>query len=115
MLVNEYQLKALRTANTEDKEKLLLNGVLGLAGETGEVADIIKKWKFQGHELDKEKLVDEISDCCWYLAITAHAIGVTLEDVMRQNINKLLNRYPNGFEADKSINRTMSEWEHKLP
>lgn len=105
MTGNEYQLKALRTANTEDKEKLLLNGILGLAGETGEVADILKKHLFQGHELDQNKLIDELSDVCWYIAITAHAIGVTLDDVMQHNIEKLMKRYPNGFETERSINR----------
>lgn len=105
MQANDYQLKALRTANTTDKNDLLLNGVLGLAGETGEVADIIKKWKFQGHELDREKLIDELSDVCWYIAITCEALDVTLEDVMRHNITKLEKRYPNGFDADRSIHR----------
>lgn len=105
MTANEYQLKALRTANTDDKEKLLLNGILGLCGETGEVADIIKKWKFQGHELDRTALLDELSDVMWYVAITAHAIGVTLDDVFQHNVDKLVKRYPNGFETERSINR----------
>ena len=105
MTGNEYQLKALRTANTGKKEELLLNGILGLCGETGEVADIVKKWNFQGHELDCAALLDELSDVMWYVAITAHAIGVTLDDVMQHNVDKLYKRYPTGFSAERSINR----------
>lgn len=101
---NDYQKAALRTANKETKD-LILNGALGLCGESGEVADIIKKHLFQGHELDKEKIIKELGDVCWYIAITAHGLGVDLETVMKKNIEKLIKRYPDGFETSKSINR----------
>lgn len=101
---NDYQVAALRTANKDSKD-LILNGVLGLCGETGEVSDIVKKHLFQGHELDRQKAIEELGDVCWYLAITAHGLGIDLESVMEININKLKKRYPDGFDADKSINR----------
>ena len=109
MKINEYQKAALRTAGTYDKDKLLLNGVLGLNGESGEVADIVKKNLFQGHDLDKEHIAKELGDVCWYIAITAEAIGYDLETIMEMNIEKLLKRYPNGFEVDRSINRSKSD------
>ena len=105
LTANEYQDLALRTANTNNTMDLLLNGVLGLCGETGEVSDHIKKWKFQGHELDKDKLVNELGDVCWYIAILAKGLNIDLETVMNLNIEKLNKRYPNGFETEKSINR----------
>lgn len=106
MLANDYQKAAMRTQNPEVRgEKLLLNGVLGLAGETGEFADMVKKHLFQGHPLDQEKLVLELGDICYYVAIAATALGVDLGIVMRLNNKKLADRYPNGFEASKSINR----------
>lgn len=105
MKVNEYQQAALRTASSMKPEDLILNGALGLCGESGEVADVVKKHKFQGHDLDKQKIIKELGDVCWYIAITAEGLGVDLETVMQLNINKLRYRYPEGFEADKSINR----------
>ncbi len=102
---NEYQKLALRTANKDPEYPRIINGVLGLAGEAGECADIVKKHLFQGHELNKEKLLDEIGDVLWYCAYSADALGLQLEDIMQHNIDKLAKRYPEGFAADKSINR----------
>lgn len=101
--MREYQLLALRTANKE--KDLVLNGVLGLSGETGEVADIVKKHLFQGHELNEDKLIDELGDVLWYIAITAKGLGVGLEEVARHNVEKLKKRYPEGFATERSINR----------
>jgi len=105
MKVNEYQKLALRTASSMEPEDLILNGALGLCGESGEVADVVKKWKFQGHDLDKQKIIKELGDVCWYIAITAEGLGVDLETVMQLNVDKLRKRYPEGFDPDKSINR----------
>lgn len=109
MKINEYQKAALRTANTDDEDKLLLNGALGLNGESGEVADIVKKHLFQGHDLDKDHIAKELGDVCWYIAITAEAIGYDLETIMKMNVEKLQKRYPNGFEVDRSLNRNKSD------
>ena len=107
MTINEYQKLALTTLNPElSKKDVLINGVMGLCGESGEAIDIVKKWLAQGHELDKEKLVKELGDICWYLAETATALDLSLEDVMRANIEKLQKRYPEGFDANRSRNRT---------
>jgi len=106
---NEYQLLALRTAN-KDKD-LVLNGALGLSGESGEVADIVKKHLFQGHELNQDKIIDELGDVLWYIAIMAKGIGVGMEEIAKHNVEKLKKRYPNGFEAEKSIHR--SEYKQK--
>lgn len=84
----------------------LLNGVLGLTGEAGEVADIVKKYVFHGHELDRKELIKELGDVCWYLALLCHALDVPLDVVMISNIEKLRNRYPKGFSESASINRT---------
>ena len=109
MKINEYQKAALRTASTENKKRLIENGALGLAGECGEVADIVKKHLFQGHEIDKKHIAEELGDVCWYIAISAYAIGYDLETIMKMNVEKLQKRYPNGFEAERSINRSKSD------
>ena len=106
MTVNEYQKLAMTTLNPAlDKKDVLINGVMGLCGESGEVIDIVKKWLAQGHELNREKILAELGDVAWYLAEVAYALDTPLEDVLKGNIEKLKKRYPEGFEAEKSINR----------
>lgn len=107
MTINEYQKLAMTTLNPELSHKdVLINGVMGLCGESGEAIDIVKKWLAQGHELDKEKLTKELGDICWYLAETATALDLNLEDIMAANIEKLKKRYPEGFDTSRSVNRT---------
>ena len=105
MTGTEYQQKAMRTACEKSKMDLLENGVMGLCGEAGECIDVVKKYLYQGHKLDKLKLKDELGDVLWYVAITCQALGITLDDVMEHNVKKLLLRYPDGFEAERSIHR----------
>src|SRR5574344_2524345 len=104
MEINEYQSKAMRTLNPALKEKdILLNGVMGLCGESGEAIDIVKKWLAQGHELDRAHLIKELGDVAWYLAEAATALDIPLEEIMNVNINKLKKRYPDGFDREKSL------------
>ena len=106
MTINEYQKLAMTTLNPElDKKDILINGVMGLCGESGEVIDIVKKHLAQGHELDKEKIIKELGDVAWYMAEIATVLDVELEDVLVQNIEKLKKRYPEGFSKEKSIDR----------
>ena len=111
MTINEYQSLAMRTASGMNYEHhgMLLNGVLGLCGESGEVADIVKKATFQGHDLDIEHVAKELGDICWYIAVSANAIGCDLETIMRMNIEKLRKRYPEGFDAERSKNRAKGD------
>lgn len=109
MTINEYQTLAMRTLNPElSKKDVLINGVMGLCGESGEAIDLVKKHLAQGHELDREALIKELGDVAWYLAETAYALDVPLEDVLQCNIAKLKARYPQGFEAEKSVHREES-------
>ena len=85
---------------------MLINGVMGLCGESGEAIDIVKRHLAQGHELDREHLIKELGDVAWYLAETAFALDVSLEEVCQRNIDKLKARYPEGFSAERSIHRT---------
>ena len=106
MTINEYQTLALRTAPTlSDTTQKLLNGLMGLNGEAGEAIDILKKSLFQGHPMDNEHIAKELGDVAWYLAISADAIGYKLEDIFRMNIGKLKDRYPDGFDPEKSQHR----------
>ena len=108
MTINEYQKEAMRSANPQslnDQAKGLSNTALGLCGESGEVADMIKKHLHQGHDLDKEHMVKELGDVAWYLALGATIIGYDLEAILQMNIDKLRARYPEGFDARRSQHR----------
>jgi NTP pyrophosphatase (non-canonical NTP hydrolase) len=102
---NEYQDLAMRTSANTASDRLLLNGVMGLCGEAGECIDVVKKHIFQGHALDKAKIIDEAGDCLWYLASLASALDVSLAEIAEGNVNKLRKRYPDGFEAARSVSR----------
>ena len=112
MTINEYQKEALRTAPTWRKSALwvdwvkpLENGLMGLNGEAGEAIDILKKHLFQGHPLDREHLAKELGDVAWYLAVSADALGYTLEEILEMNVKKLRARYPEGFKVERSVSR----------
>lgn len=106
-----YTDLALKTLNKDvfEQKDLILNASLGLSGEVGEVNDIIKKYMYHGHKLDddtKEKIILELGDVCWYVALMAWAIDRTkFEDVLNKNIAKLEKRYHGEFSTEKSINR----------
>lgn len=108
MTPNEYQQLALRTESHKyncDNPRLL-QGLMGLCGEAGEALDIFKKNMFHEHWLDSVHLAKELGDVAWYLAVSADALGYTLEDIFQMNVDKLRKRYPEGFEVEKSIHRT---------
>ncbi len=106
MDANEYQLRAMRTKRADQApEQTLLNAVLGLNGEAGEVADILKKHLHHSHPLDITKLRDELGDVLWYVAQAADALGIHLSDIMQGNLDKLQRRYPDGFSPEASLHR----------
>lgn len=105
MDMRKYQEEARRTSNTKNREDKLLNAALGLSGEVGEVVDHIKKWKFQGHKLNKKEIIEELGDVLWYIGEMADGINADLGKIAENNIAKLQQRYPTGFEEAKSRNR----------
>jgi NTP pyrophosphatase (non-canonical NTP hydrolase) len=101
-----YQQLAMRTASPFGNQRdQLIAAALGLNGEAGEVADIIKKYCFHNHMLDTDHLIAELGDVLWYVALACQALDITMDTVMRKNIAKLARRYPEGFDADRSIHR----------
>lgn len=99
----EYQINAKRTMNAElSEQEQLANLGLGLAGEAGEVVELIKKHVYHGHEIDKVELVSELGDALWYLTNICDTIGMPLELVALHNVDKLKKRYPEGFDPKRS-------------
>lgn len=114
MNFNDYQQLAKRTdgikAGKDDTETMLnglLNAAMGMTGEAAETLEHMKKVLFQGHKLDVDKLIEEASDCMWYIAKLARYCGVTMEELAQRNIDKLRKRYPAGFEVERSVNREL--------
>ena len=73
---------------------MLTNLSLGLASESGEAIDLIKKYTFQGQDLDKVKLQHELGDVLWYLSQIALWADIDFDDVAAGNIKALAKRYP---------------------
>ena len=103
---NFYQRQAMRTCNIPDdkKDDMLHHAVWGLNSEAGEAAGIFQKM-YQEHPFDKEHLIKELGDALWMIAEACTALDITLEDCMKTNIEKLRKRYPDGFEAERSLHR----------
>jgi NTP pyrophosphatase (non-canonical NTP hydrolase) len=105
MTFSEYQDETKRTFTTTEYARQLANCAMGLAGEAGEVVDILKKVLFQGHKLDRAHLAEEIGDLMWYAANLCNVMGFELEDVCAANIEKLKERFPDGFDEGRSADR----------
>jgi NTP pyrophosphatase (non-canonical NTP hydrolase) len=109
MKMNEYQELSKRTMpkkkhygyDTMD----YANYAMGLSGESGEVTDLLKKGLFHGHAGYRDDLKKELGDVLHYLSGLATMYGLTLEEVAKGNIDKLKKRYPEGFSAERSVNR----------
>ena len=107
MTLDEYQELAARTLGRDrTHEQQLANAALGLTGESGEVADLIKKHLFHATPLDQDALVKGLGDCLWYLGAFATVLGLSLDDIAQRNIDKLRRRYPEDFDPERSRNRT---------
>ena len=105
MTFDEYQQEALRTANQLKGRELIAMATVGLCGESGELADLLKKVLWHSHDLDKAKVTKEAGDCAWYLAVLCAACDIKLSDVIEGNVKKLRARYPDGFDPERSKNR----------
>ena len=90
----------------------LLTTALGLNGEASEFSELIKKCIFQGREYTDEvhaELKSELSDIMWYIAQGCIALDTTIEELMEINTSKLKERYPDGFDKNKSNARYVNE------
>lgn len=122
MQLEEYQELAMRTNDGKCNDRLkfevdkkykspnpgqLINACLGLAGEVGEINDMIKKAVYHGHELNTAELFKELGDVMWYVALMADTYGVSIDFIAEMNIDKLKKRYPQGFSEQASLNRSI--------
>lgn len=107
--LNEYQQRALETA-IYPKEQKIIYPSLGLGGEAGEVLDKVKK-VLRDNNSDfsdadrRHAIAEELGDCCWYLAVLAHDLGYTLEEIAELNYEKLQSRKERGKLHGSGDNR----------
>lgn len=104
MNANEYQKLAARTIADIGEYNMMHHALHGMVGEIGELHSLYQK-TYQGHVLEESHLKKECGDLLWFVAEYCTVMGWKLGDVMQLNINKLKARYPEGFDADKSLHR----------
>ncbi len=120
MDTEEYLSGCLRTElTTEQYEQALsrmtvetmrlLHGALGLATESGEILDQLKKHLFYNKELDRVNLVEESGDACFYQSIMIDTLKTTWKEVMFKNNKKLEARYGGSFSTEKALNRDLDK------
>lgn len=105
MRIKDYQEISKRTLPQDIPRELLSNIGFGLIGETGEVIDELKKILWHSKEINKDKITNELGDVMWYISSLCSVLDISLEDVLQVNVDKLLKRYPNGFNAEDSKKR----------
>ncbi len=95
-----YSRFALRLFKLMDAKNMLTHAAMGLSGEAGEFSDVIKAHVFYGKELDMPHAIEELGDIAFYLQAACNTLGLTLEEVIQANANKLGARYPTGGYTD---------------
>ncbi len=111
MNASKYQKQAARTLidapgfEIPDTEMMLIWNAIGLAGEAGEVCELVKKGVFHQHGIDREKMVKELGDVLWYVAAMCTKLDMDMGVIMEVNIRKLEARYPNGYSSSDSQRR----------
>ena len=86
-------------------KSLLVGFALGLAGESGEVCDAIKKREYHGRQGTDEHLIEELGDVMWYVANLCTVLNVSLDVVLEQNVDKLKKRYPEMYGGTKDVKK----------
>ena len=105
MRANDYQMLASRTINKNlYLDEMEIHAILGMASEVGELQGIYQK-EYQGHEFDEAHAKTELGHHLWFIAEYCTAMEWCMEEVMQENIDKLKERYPEGFKAEQSSNR----------
>lgn len=109
MTIEEYQRQAARTINWSlcDKDNEM-HALHGMVSELGEIHGLYQK-VYQGHMIDVEHLKLEFGDLIWFIAEFCTAYGWNMDDVCKRNINKLKNRYPTGFDTERSLHRAVDD------
>ena len=91
MNIKEYQ-EFVKSMKVYPEKHAIVYPALGMVGESGEVAEKVKKWLRGDRELDKEALLSEVGDVLWYITSFADDLGFSLQEVLDFNVTKLSSR-----------------------
>jgi NTP pyrophosphatase (non-canonical NTP hydrolase) len=111
MDIKEFQKLSKRTMGVpvtgtiEEFQLMLCNYAMGLGGESGEVQDVLKKWIHHKHPYDEMKLIKEMGDLMHYWCGICTMLHLDIDEIFAVNLQKLKERYPDGFSADASMER----------
>lgn len=109
MEINKYQALASRTINKDLINIQLEHHALhGIAGEVGEIHSLYQKI-YQGHVFGIEHLKKEIGDLMWFIAELCTALDLSMDVICEMNIEKLMERYPEGFDSKRSLHRSSGD------
>lgn len=103
MNIQQFQMKSVRTMKLD--KNTIPHCALGIAGEVGEVVDLVKKSVYYGKDMDLDHLEEEIGDVMFYLVNLATMYNLSMEDILEKNIVKLEKRYPSGFNKKDAVER----------
>ena len=110
MTFDEYQKAALKTAIINPAP--LMDKTIWAMGIAGEAGEVIEKWKKivaykEGiiDSEDKAELSKELGDVVWYIALLAHSLGLSLDEIMSNNLKKLSDRKKRGVQKGSGDNR----------
>ena len=111
MLSNDFQEACNRTLNSSpgftltDEQLMTVWTAIGIAGEAGEVSELVKHGIFHQQGINKQELIKELGDILWYISALCTTQGITLDEVMEQNVAKLKARYPHGYNPKDGVKR----------
>lgn len=106
---DEYQREAARTIGEDLMPfEVESHALHGMSAEIGEIHSLYQK-VYQGHEMDTEHLKKEMGDLLWFIAEHCTANDWSLSEIAQMNIDKLKARYPDGFDAQRSLNRAVGD------
>ena len=110
MNFDEYQKQALTTAITHPDP--LMDKTIWAMGVSGEAGEVIEKWKkivaYKDGKISDEDLAElskELGDVVWYIAVLADSLGLSLGDIMQNNLDKLASRKQRGVTKGQGDNR----------
>jgi NTP pyrophosphatase (non-canonical NTP hydrolase) len=106
-----YQMFQLSTESTRDRATHIRqqHALLGISGEVGELADAFKRAWFYEQDLDTANVLEELGDLLYYISMLADTMDTELETILKLNVEKLKQRYPNGWNAEDCQNRDYSQ------
>lgn len=104
-----YIKESERTMVQKGKDMNILHGCIGIATESGELLDALKKNLFYGKPLDTVNIKEELGDVMWYVAILCRELDLSMEEILQTNIDKLKARYPEKFTEHNAINRDLGK------